>query len=175
MLYDNAELISLLTLVWQETRDPLYAQRIAETIGWLTREMTNPGGGFSSSLDADSEGTEGKFYVWSEAEVDALLRDRSAPFKATYDVTHHGNWEETNILNRLTKMALLAPEVEAELAKDREILFAARAKRIPPGLDDKILADWNGLMIAALAFAGDAFARPECIAAAAQAFRFVQA
>src|SRR3954447_12475883 len=106
MLYDNAELIALMSLVWQETREPLYAQRIEETIGWLTREMTHPQGGFYSSLDADSEHEEGKFYVWSEAEIDALLgangKQDSAPlFKQVYDVSAGGNWEEKNILNRL--------------------------------------------------------------------------
>ncbi|MGH6619007.1 MAG: thioredoxin domain-containing protein, partial [Alphaproteobacteria bacterium] len=174
MLYDNAALVELLTLAWQDGENPLYARRVAETIGWVMREMRNPGGGFSSSLDADSEGAEGKFYVWSETEVDSLLGERSAPFKATYDVTRHGNWEETNILNRLSRMALLDPATETQLEKDRAVLFAARAKRIPPGLDDKILADWNGLMIAALAIAGDAFERPGWIAAGADAFRFVQ-
>ena len=174
MLYDNAALVELLTLAWQDGENPLYARRVAETIGWVMREMRNPGGGFSSSLDADSEGVEGKFYVWSETEVDSLLGERGAPFKAIYDVTRHGNWEETNILNRLSRMALLDPATEAQLEKDRAVLFAARAKRIPPGLDDKILADWNGLMIAALAIAGDAFERPDWIAAGAEAFRFVQ-
>jgi hypothetical protein len=174
MLYDNAELINLLTLVWQDRRSPLYAQRIEETVGWVLREMRNDQGAFASSLDADSEGVEGKFYVWSEAEIDGLLGPRSAPFKAVYDVTRHGNWEESNILNRLSRIESLDPASEAPLALDRAVLFDARAKRIPPGLDDKVLADWNGLMIAALAFAGDAFARPEWVAAAQSAFRFVQ-
>jgi hypothetical protein len=174
MLYDNAELIDLLTLVWQDRRSPLYAQRIEETVGWVLREMRNDQGAFASSLDADSEGVEGKFYVWSEAEIDGLLGPRSAPFKAVYDVTRHGNWEESNILNRLSRIESLDPASEAPLALDRAVLFDARAKRIPPGLDDKVLADWNGLMIAALAFAGDAFARPEWVAAAQSAFRFVQ-
>jgi uncharacterized protein YyaL (SSP411 family) len=174
MLYDNAELVDLLTLVWQDRRSPLYAQRVEETVGWVLREMRNDQGAFASSLDADSEGVEGKFYVWSEAEIDGLLGPRSAPFKAIYDVTRHGNWEESNILNRLSRIELLDPASEAPLAADRAVLLDARAKRIPPGLDDKVLADWNGLMIAALAFAGDAFARPEWIAAAQSAFRFVQ-
>ena len=101
MLYDNAELVDLLTLVWQETRNPLYRQRVEETIGWVVREMRAPEGGFASSLDADSEHEEGKFYVWSEAEIDAVLGDRAALFKRFYDVTPDGNWEGHTILNRL--------------------------------------------------------------------------
>src|SRR5262249_24283880 len=161
MLYDNAELVSLLSLVWQETRDPLYPQRVAETIGWVEREMTHPEGGFYSSLDADSEHEEGKFYVWSEAEIDAGLGNRAAWFQQYYDVKSGGNWEGHNILNRLAHPALADAATEAELAACRELLFEARAPRVRPGLDDKILADWNGLMIAALAEAGLTFDRPE--------------
>ena len=174
MLYDNAQLVELLTLVWQDTRSALYAQRVAETIGWVLREMRNDRGAFASSLDADSDGVEGKFYVWSEAEVDTLLGPRSAPFKAVYDVTRHGNWEDSNILNRLARIELLDPAAESQLTEDRAVLFSERAKRIRPGLDDKILADWNGLMIAALAFAGDVFRRPDWLDAARRAFAFVQ-
>ncbi len=174
MLYDNAELVSLLTLVWQETRDPLYAQRVEETIGWLGREMTGAGGGFFSSLDADSEHEEGKFYVWSEAEIDQALGKRSALFKQFYDVTAQGNWEGHNILNRLHHPALADADTEAELAHCRELLFAARSPRVRPGLDDKILADWNGLMIAALAEAGLVFERPDWIVLAERAFRFIR-
>jgi uncharacterized protein len=176
MLYDNAELVSLLTLVWQETRDPLYAQRVAETIAWLEREMTHPdGGGFYSSLDADSEHEEGKFYVWSEAEIDAVLGSQAAAlFKRFYEVTAAGNWEGHNILNRLAQPQLADAATEAELARCRASLLAARVGRVRPGLDDKILADWNGLMIAALAEAGLAFDRPDWIALAARAFAFVR-
>ena len=174
MLYDNAELVSLLTLVWQETRDPLYAQRVSETVGWLEREMTHHEGGFYSSLDADSEHEEGKFYVWSEAEIDRVLGEKTALFKRFYDVTPKGNWEEKNILNRLKHPALADPETEAELARCRELLFQARAPRVRPGLDDKVLADWNGLMIAALAEAGLAFERPEWIALAERALAFIR-
>jgi uncharacterized protein YyaL (SSP411 family) len=174
MLYDNAELVSLLTLVWQETRDPLYAQRVAETVGWLEREMTHPEGGFYSSLDADSEHEEGKFYVWSEAEIDAVLGDRAPLFKPYYDVTTEGNWEGHNILNRLNQPALADAKTEAELARCRDLLLAARAPRVRPGLDDKILADWNGLMIAALAEAGLVFDRADWLALAARAFAFVR-
>jgi len=174
MLYDNAELISLLALVWQETRDPLYAQRAAETVGWLEREMTHPQGGFYSSLDADSEHEEGKFYVWSEAEIDAVLGERAALFKRFYDVTSGGNWEGHNILNRLAHPGLADAATESELARCRDLLLQARAARVRPGLDDKILADWNGLMIAALAEAGLTFERPGWVGLAERAFAFVR-
>ena len=173
MLYDNAELIELMTLVWQETKSPLYAQRIAETIDWLAREMVTPEGGFCSSLDADSEHEEGKFYVWSEAEIDRLLGKRAPLFKRHYDVTAPGNWEGHNILNRLDDSSQPESAVEAELAACRGVLFHARAERIRPGLDDKVLADWNGLTIAALARAGEIFARPDWLALAGDAFAFV--
>jgi uncharacterized protein YyaL (SSP411 family) len=173
MLYDNAELVSLLTLAWQETSDPLYAQRVAETIAWLQREMTDPAGGFYSSLDADSEHEEGKFYVWSEAEIDALLGDRADLFKGFYDVAAGGNWEDHTILNRLAHPALADAATEAELARCRDLLLAARAGRVRPGLDDKVLADWNGLMIAALAEAGLAFERADWVGLAERAFGFV--
>ena len=174
MLYDNAELVSLLTLVWQETRDPLYAQRVEETIGWLTREMTGGEGGFYSSLDADSEHEEGKFYVWSEAEIDAVLGDEALLFKRFYDVTAGGNWEGHTILNRVAHPALADAAAEAELARCRALLLERRAPRVRPGLDDKVLADWNGLMITALAEAGLAFDRPDWVALAVGAFGFVR-
>src|SRR5581483_2525977 len=101
--YDNAQLLELLTHAWQETGKLLYAERVAETVAWLLREMRQEGGGFSSSLDADSEHEEGKFYVWSEAEIDAVLGQRAARFKEIYDVTAEGNWEGHNILNRLER------------------------------------------------------------------------
>src|SRR5579884_2891530 len=173
MLYDNAELIDLLTLVWQETRDPLYAERVAETVAWLEREMAMPGGGFASSLDADSEHEEGKFYVWEEAEIDAALGPRAALFERVYDVTPGGNWEGHNILNRSQDPALADPATERELAECRALLLAERAKRVRPGLDDKVLADWNGLMIAALANAGLVFDRPEWIERAGAGFDFI--
>jgi len=174
MLYDNAELIDLLTLVWQETRDPLYAHRVEETIGWLEREIATAGGGFASSLDADSEHEEGKFYVWSEAEIDAVLGENAALFNEFYDVTREGNWEGKTILNRLAHPALADAETETRLARCREKLFEVRAPRVRPGLDDKVLADWNGLMIAALAQAGLVFERPDWLALAQRAFSFVQ-
>src|SRR5271169_620690 len=126
MLYDNAELVDLLTLVWQETKNPLYRQRIEETLAWVTREMRTPGGGFASSLDADSEHEEGKFYVWSEAEIDAVLGDRAPLFKGFYDVTPVGNWEGHSILNRINSPVMANPETERELTLCRDLLFRAR-------------------------------------------------
>lgn len=173
MLYDNAQLVRLLTSAWAETKKPLYARRIRETIGWLLREMTVDGA-FAASLDADSEGVEGKFYVWSEAEIDTLLGPDALLFKSLYDVSANGNWEETNILNRLARADEPFSEAEEEtLAPLRAKLFAARAPRIRPGFDDKILADWNGLMIAALAEAGAALNEPDWIAAAERAWNFI--
>ena len=173
MLYDNAQLVSLLVLVWQETKSPLYAARIDETISWVLREMRAPEGGFSSTIDADAEHEEGKFTVWSEAEIDQLLGPDSALFKAHYDVTAAGNWEGKTILNRRGRPELAHPEIEATLARGRAILFDARERRIHPGLDDKVLADWNGMMIAALAEASRAFGRPDWLAAAIEAWGFV--
>lgn len=174
MLYDNAELISLLTLVWQETKSPLYAQRISETVEWLQHEMIESGGGFASSLDADSEGEEGKFYVWSADEVTAVLGSNAAAFNRIYDVDPHGNWEGKTILNRLHTMAPLDPETEQTMAGYRTRLLAERDKRIRPEKDTKVLSDWNGLMISALAFASQAFDRPDWLSMAKDAYTFVQ-
>ncbi len=174
MLYDNAELVDLLSLVWQETETPLYRERVDETLGWVSGEMVTPEGGFASSLDADSEHEEGKFYVWSEAEIDHVLGERASLFKRFYDVTPEGNWEEKNILNR-SKMAERADEqTERELADCRTLLLRARDHRVRPGWDDKVLADWNGLMISAMANAGVVFERPEWIDTARRAFDFVR-
>ena len=173
MLYDNAQLVDLLTLVWQETKSPLYATRIAETCDWVLREMVAEGGGFAATYDADSEGVEGKFYVWDEAEIDAVLGDDAAFFKQVYDVTAQGNWEHHTILHRNRAPALLSEAEEQRLAGLRARLKAVRDKRVWPGWDDKVLADWNGLMIAALANAAVVFQRDDWLAAAERAWRFV--
>ena len=175
MLYDNAQLLELLALAHADQPDPLYADRAAETVGWLIRDMTaaeaNRRAGFASAEDADSEGVEGKFYVWSEAEVVGLLGLAAPAFMAAYDVTEHGNWEKTNILRRLTPRG--DADQEARLATGRATLFAARARRTRPGRDDKVLADWNGLAIAALARAAAVFERPDWIGLAEEALDFV--
>ncbi|HET6388751.1 thioredoxin domain-containing protein [Hyphomicrobium sp.] len=171
MLYDNALLIDLMTEVWRETQDPLFKIRIAETVEWLEREMIGEAGGFAASLDADSEGEEGKFYVWSADEIAEVLgADDAAFFSRVYGVTRDGNFEGHTILNRLDSMALLGEEEEARLAQLRAKLLERRASRVRPGWDDKILADWNGLMIAALARAAVVFEKPEWLGLAERAF-----
>lgn len=178
MLYDNACLIRLLTLVARGTGDPLFEARLRETVGWVLREMVTEDGAFAASLDADSEGEEGKFYVWSETEIDAVLDgfgpDDRALFKRVYDVTPEGNFEGHTILNRLGTPETLSADDEARLAAMRARLFEARAPRIRPGWDDKVLADWNGQMIAALARAGAAFGERGWIEAASRAFDFIR-
>ncbi len=175
MLYDNAQLLELLALAHADRPDPLYAERAAETVGWLTRDMTaasaNGRAAFAAAEDADSEGVEGKFYVWSEAEVVRVLGLAAPGFMAAYDVTEPGNWEETNILRRIAPRG--DADQEARLAAARAALFAAREKRVRPGRDDKVLADWNGLAIAALARAGVVFGRPDWVGLAETALDFV--
>jgi uncharacterized protein YyaL (SSP411 family) len=174
MLYDNAQLIDLLCLVWQETKSPLYAARIAETCAWTLREMVAERGGFAATYDADSEGVEGKFYVWDAAEIDAVLGPDDGPFfRQAYDVTAEGNWEHRNILHRNRSPALLGDTDERRLDAPRARLKTVRDKRVWPGWDDKVLADWNGLMIAALANASAVFQSDDWLAAAVRAWRFV--
>ncbi len=167
MLYDNAQLLELLAFAQADAPDALYAARAAETVGWLDRDMTAEGA-FAASEDADSEGEEGRFYVWTEAEIDALLGGDAPAFKQAYDVTPGGNWEGHTILRRVTPPG--SAEQEAAMARARDVLFAARAKRIRPGRDDKVLADWNGLAIAGLARAAAVFGQPAWLARAAGAF-----
>ncbi|MDH5748019.1 MAG: thioredoxin domain-containing protein [Rhodospirillales bacterium] len=177
MLYDNALLIDLMCEVWRDTHSLLYQTRIRETIDWSLREMKVDGGdgtcAFASAYDADSEGEEGKFYVWSEKEIDACLGENAAAFKAAYDVSAGGNWEGKNILNRSRRPDPESPEMESLLAACRAKLLALRGHRPWPLWDDKVLADWNGLMIASLARAGMVFDVPEWIAAGEAAFAFI--
>jgi len=175
MLYDNAQILELLTEAWKETGNPLYAERVSETVAWLEREMTVPGGAFASSLDADSEGEEGKFYVWYFSEIVNLLGPDDADlFTRVYDVSPEGNWEGKNILNRLAHPDRLTEAEEARLAEMRQQVLVSRETRVRPGWDDKVLADWNGLMIAALTRASVAFARPEWMNLAREAYAFVK-
>lgn len=179
MLYDNAQLLALYAAAWTRSKNPLYHARAAETVEWLKREMANEHNAFCSSLDADSEGEEGKFYVWSLAEIRDILGPDADYFAVQYDVTAEGNFEGHNILNKLkhlprtTESHGVADPDGAQLAMLRGKLLIEREKRVRPGLDDKILADWNGLMIAALAQGATAFDEPGWLAMARQAFDFV--
>jgi uncharacterized protein YyaL (SSP411 family) len=182
MLYDNAQLLELLSLAHAATGAALYRERAEETVGWLAREMTTAEGAFCASLDADSDGEEGKFYVWSLAEIERVLGPQDAAvFAAEYDVTAEGNFEGHNILNRLkhlprnTGHADASPAAAGHLALLRGKLLTEREKRVRPGLDDKVLADWNGLMIAALADAGALMGQGDWIATGARAYRFIAA
>jgi uncharacterized protein YyaL (SSP411 family) len=173
MLYDNALLLELLALGFAHSGNELFRQRAQETVSWLAREMTTKGGAFSASLDADSEGEEGKFYVWSKNEITELIGPEASDyFAGHYDVSDDGNFEGHNILNRL-KSAPRSADDEERLKRLRYILLEAREARVRPGLDDKVLADWNGLMIAALVNAGVLLDEPSWIDMAARAFAFI--
>ena len=173
MLYDNAQLLDLLALEHARAPNPLYVQRATETVSWLMREMTTGEGAFASSLDADSEGEEGKFYVWSLSEITEALGTRdAADFAARYDITAEGNFEGHNIPNRLKTIDLgMDDDARMQILRDR--LLARRTGRVRPGLDDKVLADWNGLMIAALVHAAVAFEQPAWLDLARRAFDFI--
>jgi hypothetical protein len=171
MLYDNALLLQLLVEAWKETKSELFQQRIEETAAFVAIEMRAPDGGFAASWDADSEGEEGKFYVWTPAEIEAVLGpEDAAQFCRIYDITPDGNFEGHNIPNRLAKLDLEDLATEERLVGLRAKLFAHREKRVKPGFDDKVLADWNGLMIAALAEAGFAFDDAKMLELAAEGY-----
>lgn len=174
MLYDNAQLLELYTAAWQETANPLYAERIEQTVTWLLNDMiSEPSGAFSASFDADSQGEEGRYYVWAAPEIETALGPDANLFNEHYDVTPGGNWEGKTILNRSARPGLTDPKTEERLRKCRNTLLKLRATRVPPARDDKLLADWNGMIIAALAQASFAFDRPDWLAAAQRAFDFV--
>ncbi len=175
-LYDQAQMIDLMVGVWQYNRNKLCETRIVETVDFLLREMRN-GAAFASSIDSDSEGEEGKYYFWTEAEIDAaLVGTFVAKFKTVYGVSRDGNLGNgRNILQRLGSPAPY-PQSDADealLARQRELLLKARQKRVAPMRDDKVLADWNGLAIAALANAGAVMQRTDWTTVAIQAFDFV--
>jgi hypothetical protein len=166
MLYDNALLARLGTHLWQATKDAEIRRVVEETLDWVLREMAAPGGGFYSSLDADSEGHEGKFYVWSLEEIETVL-GAEAPLAIEYwGVTAGGTIEGKNILHVpnddkvvAARQGITTDELRARIANARHALLRARAFRVRPGCDDKTLASWNGLMVRALAEAARAFDR----------------
>jgi uncharacterized protein len=182
MLYDNALLVPCYVEAFLATREPFYRQIVEETLGWVKREMTSPEGPFYSTLDADSEGHEGKFYTWTAAEIGKVLGEQdAATFNAVYGVEPEGNWENGwNILYRAKTFDQFArmnhipePELKSLLAECRKKLLAIREVRIRPGRDEKVLTAWNGLMIGALSEAAAALDRPEYAEAASRAADFI--
>jgi uncharacterized protein len=164
MLYDNALLVRLGVHLWQATKNDEVRRVTEETLTWVAREMTSTGGGFYSSLDADSEGDEGKFYVWDEDELDRLFGDDAPVAKAYWGVTRAGNFEGKNILHVRDDPRVVAARhdvaedvVGRTIERAKAVLYAERAKRIWPSRDEKVIAAWNGLMLRAVAEAARAF------------------
>jgi uncharacterized protein YyaL (SSP411 family) len=190
MLYDNALLTVAYLEAYQATKDPFFAEVVNETLEWVRREMTSPQGPFYSALDADSAGEEGKFYVWTAGEIEAVLGKANADlFASAYGVVPEGNWEDPhhpgapkNILHLTRPVAEMGDRtgmplavVRKFLADCRRKLFDAREERVRPGLDDKALTAWNGLMITALATAAQILDRPDYAERAAKAAGFILA
>jgi len=174
MLYDNALLARVYLEAYQVTGKEDYARVARETLDWVLREMQGEEGGYYSTQDADSEGVEGKFYVWSEEEVRRLLGARADEFCRAYDVTASGNWEGENILHRPSGFSSGDAELEASLRDARQVLLRERDKRVHPGLDDKVLTSWNGLMIIAMARGYRILGEERFLASARKAARFIE-
>lgn len=167
MLYDNALLARAYLHAWQVTKEPAFKRIVEETLDFVAREMTHKDGGFYSSLDADSEGVEGKFYIWSLDEIRAGLNNESEFFEAAYGISVSGNWEGSTVLQRALDDASLAARfglnleaVPAKLAESHARLLAARSLRLRPATDDKVLTAWNGLALAAFAEAARTLGDP---------------
>jgi uncharacterized protein YyaL (SSP411 family) len=181
MLYDNAQLLRIYSQAYVITREPLYKSVVEESARYLLREMHHPEGGFYSTQDADSEGEEGKFFVWTPPEIDALLGAEDAEvFARMYDVTDEGNFEGKNILHPILTVDQASKffrkeksEIEALLVRAKEKLFAARQKRIKPFRDEKIIAAWNGLMLSGLAEAIKITGESSCIEASRRTVEFI--
>lgn len=182
MLYDNAQLLSLYANAYAATKDELFKEVVYQSIAWAKREMLSPLGGFYAAQDADSEGVEGKFYVWSLLELEAVLgKEQAELFADYYNATEEGNWEGSNILFRresvetfADKHGLSAKQFKQQLKEANQKLLTARSERMYPGLDDKILAGWNGLMLIGLCDAYAAFGEKQFLELALQNAAFLQ-
>ena len=171
MLYDNALLAYTYATAFARTGEERHKRTAKTTLDYMKRVLRVPGGGFATAEDADSQGEEGGFYVWTKKEVEDLLGGRAEAFCARYDVTEGGNFEGKNIINLIENPKPLQglPEMERE----RKALFAAREKRARPFLDDKVMACWNGLCMAAFAFAGRTFGDASLIKTAGETGDFL--
>ncbi|MEQ8245536.1 thioredoxin domain-containing protein [Fulvivirga sp.] len=169
MLYDNGQLVSLYSNAYKLTKSPLYKSVVYQTIDWLKREMTDASGGFYAALDADSEGVEGKFYVWTKEEFDEIVGENAQIMGAYYNISEEGNWEHgNNILHKKLSdqefadtHGIALDELEQLVDETNSLLLSKRTERVRPGLDDKVLASWNGLMIQGLVDAYEAFGEKE--------------
>jgi hypothetical protein len=182
MLYDNALLTRTYLEAYQATGDDNYRRIAAETLDYILKEMTSPEGGFYSATDADSEGVEGKFFVWTPEEIRTVLgsEEDARRFCAYYDITPGGNWEHKNIPNRPHPLEDVARDLNIEpvelrrtIERAKPLVYEARRKRIPPGLDDKILTGWNGMMISAMAEGSRIFGESRYLQAAERAASFL--
>ncbi len=182
MLYDNAQLVSLYAEGYQYTGNELYKKVVYETLEFIEREMTSPEGGFYSALDADSEGVEGKFYTFSKHEIQSILGNDADVFNIYYSITEEGNWEEegTNIFLRkyddaelAAKLGLSEEDLVQQIVDAKSKVFQARSLRIRPGLDNKILASWNGMMLKAYTDAYRVFAEDKFLQCALKSAEFI--
>ncbi|MDB5062072.1 MAG: thioredoxin [Mucilaginibacter sp.] len=182
MLYDNAQLVSLYSEAYTWNPNPLYKTITDETINFISRELTSPENGFYSALDADSEGKEGKFYIFTKDEIDEILGEDADLFNIYYHVTEDGNWEEeqSNVFFRTEddveladKLGLSVNELTSRINASRQKVFETRSKRVRPGLDNKVLASWNGLMLKGLCNAYRAFNKAEYLELALKNAAFI--
>ncbi|MGS0748359.1 thioredoxin domain-containing protein [Halpernia sp. GG3] len=181
MIYDNSQLVSLYSSAFQATKNPKYKTIVDETLGFVARELTNDNGAFYSSLDADSEGEEGKFYVWTKSELDPLLGKDAAIIEDYYSVTKNGNWENGNnilfITENLKKVAdkykISEKDLIEKIELSKKILLKERSKRIRPKTDDKIITAWNGLMLKGYVDAYRVFNEPKYLNAALKNANFI--
>ena len=157
MLYDNSQIIEVLSYAWQFDKNHLYQERIYQTIDWLLNNLYHKNRGFYSSIDADSENIEGKYYVWDFNELKNILGEDYIFFQTIYSISEQGNWEGFNILNRLDESIIISKKDEIKLKKIRNKLLQVRKKRIKPQIDNKILVDLNGMTINSLAIASMIF------------------
>ena len=173
MLYDNAQIIEILSYAWQFDKKNLYQEKIYQTIKWMTSDLYRKDGGFYSSIDADSEGVEGKYYIWNSRELENILGEEYEFFKKIYNTSKEGNWEGSNILNRLDETSIISKKEEIKLKKIEEKLLQVRKERIKPQIDNKILVDWNGLTINSLAIASMIFKEKKWLLMAQKTYNLI--